>query len=91
MEISVDLVLTLLQTLDPKKSTGPDGLFARFLRDVAAEIATLLTNLYNPSLSCGKFCLIGNIHTSHQFIKVAIWRIQVISVLLLWCLSWPRS
>jgi len=40
-EISVDLVLTLLQTLDPKKS---DGLSARFLREVAAEIATLLTH-----------------------------------------------
>ena len=55
VEISVDLVLTLLQTLDPKKSTGPDGLSARFLREVAAEIATPLTNLYNASLSCGKF------------------------------------
>ena len=51
-EISVDLVLTLLQTLDLKKSTGPDGLSARL---VATEIATPLTHLYNASLSCGKF------------------------------------
>jgi len=55
IRIFVDLVQTPLQSLDLKKSTGPDGLSARFLREVAAEIATPLTHLYNASLSSGKF------------------------------------
>ena len=36
--VFVDFVLSLLQTLDPKKSTGPDGLSARFLKEVSAEL-----------------------------------------------------
>ena len=35
VEISVDLVLILLPTLNPIKSTGPDGQSAKFLREVA--------------------------------------------------------
>jgi len=50
--ISVDLVL---QTLDLKMSTILDGLSARFLREVSAEIAIPLTHLYNASLSSGIF------------------------------------
>ena len=43
----------LLQHLDIQKSTGPDGISARFLREVAAEIAEPLTYLYNFSLKSG--------------------------------------
>ena len=48
-------VVLLLETLDTKKSTGPDGLSALFLRKVAAEIAEPLTYIYNKSLSTGSF------------------------------------
>ena len=49
----VSTVLSHLSTLDVSKSTGPDGLSATFLREVANEIAVPLTNLYNQSLLDG--------------------------------------
>ena len=51
--ISISTVLSHLSTLDASKSTGPDGLSAAFLREVANEIAVPLTNLYNQSLHNG--------------------------------------
>ena len=51
--ISVSTVLSHLSTLDVSKYTGPNGLSAAFLREVANEIAVLLTNLYNQSLLDG--------------------------------------
>ena len=51
--ISISTVLSHLSTLDVSKSTGPDGLSAAFLREVANEIAVPLTNLYNQSLHNG--------------------------------------
>ena len=55
MEIPVSVVLSHLQSLNPRKSTGPDGLSARFLKEVSAEIAPALTDLFNISLSSGVF------------------------------------
>ena len=52
-KISVSTILSHLSTLVVSKSTGPDGLSAAFLREVANEIAVLLTNLYNQSLLVG--------------------------------------
>ena len=43
-----------MKKLDIKKSTGPDGLSALFLKQVE-EIAVSLTYLYNKSLSTGSF------------------------------------
>ena len=40
----------MLQHLDVRKYTGPDGLSAHFLREVAGVIAEPLTKLYNASL-----------------------------------------
>ena len=48
-------VVSLLRKLDIKKSTGPDGLSALFLKQVAEETAVPLTYLYNKSLSTGSF------------------------------------
>ena len=39
----------LLQHLNIQKSTGPDGLSSRFIREAASEIAEPLTKLYNIS------------------------------------------
>ena len=44
----------LLQHLNNQKSTGPDGLSSRFLREVASEIVETLTKLYNISIQSGR-------------------------------------
>ena len=43
----------MLQHLDTQKSTGPDEISAGVLKEVAIEIAELLTRLYNFSLQSG--------------------------------------
>ena len=44
-ELSVEVVLSHLTSLDASKSTGPDGLSACFLKQIATEIAEPLTDL----------------------------------------------
>ena len=51
--IQVSEVILLLSNLDIKKSTGPDGISALFLQQVAEEVATPPTFLYNKSLESG--------------------------------------
>ena len=51
--IPVLTVLSHLNSLDVSKSTGPDGLSARFLKAISNEIAEPLTRLYNDSLRTG--------------------------------------
>ena len=51
--ISEPVVLSLLSRLDIRKSVGPDGLSARFLKEVAEQIVTPLTKIYNKSLESG--------------------------------------
>ena len=51
--ISVLTVLSHLTSLDVTKSTGPDGLSARFLKEISNEIVEPLTRLYNESLCTG--------------------------------------
>ena len=51
--ISSSAVLSLLNKLDVRKSVGPDGISARFLKEVAEPIAAPLTKLYNRSLETG--------------------------------------
>ena len=51
--IHPDSVLHMLQHLDILKSTGPDGISARFLREVAADITEPLAYLYNFSIQSG--------------------------------------
>ena len=41
-EISVDTVFKHLSSLDVHKSTGPDGLSARYLKEIAVEMLYLL-------------------------------------------------
>lgn len=47
----VSEVLHALQTLDPKKTAGPDGIDPYFLKIAAPIIALPLTDLYNLSIS----------------------------------------
>ena len=48
-------VLRILNTLDTNKSTGPDGLPAKFLKLTALLIAKPLSQLFNKSLSLGVY------------------------------------
>ena len=48
-------VLQILNSLDPNKSTGPDGLPVKFLKLVALLIAKPLSQLFNKSLASGIF------------------------------------
>ena len=52
-EISASTVLSHLLSLDTTKATGPDGLSARFLKEVSNVIVEPLTVLYNESLQTG--------------------------------------
>ena len=46
-------VFSLLNRLDIRKSLGPDSLSGRFLKEVAEQIVTPLTKIYNKSLESG--------------------------------------
>ena len=48
--LTVSEVLSQLQALDIWKSVGPDGISARLMKEVAAEIASPLTYIFNKSL-----------------------------------------
>ena len=54
-QVSVSYVEKQLQSLDTSKSTGSDGLSARFLKMSASVIAPLLTKIYNSSLNTGSY------------------------------------
>ena len=49
-----DVILDLLASLDTSKSTGPDNISALMLKQTAANIAPLMTLLFNQSLKQGK-------------------------------------
>ena len=51
--VTADEVRYQLQHLDTRKSTGPDGISAFFLKMVANEVADPLTFIFNQSLQTG--------------------------------------
>ena len=51
--VEVSEVTLLLENLNIKKSTGPDGISSLFLQKVAEEIAVPQSFLYNKSLDVG--------------------------------------
>jgi len=62
--------MSLLANLDVKKSVGPDGLSAFFLKKVVPEIVSPLTLLYNKSMSSGTIPIEWkkyNVHKSGTF------------------------
>ena len=48
-------ILKILNSLDKKKATGPDGISNTLLKETATSIAKPLTNLANKSFETGKF------------------------------------
>ena len=53
IEVEVRGVQKLLHNIKPNKATGPDGIPCRLLKEVANEIAPVLTDIFNSSLSLG--------------------------------------
>ena len=53
--VSVHFVEQQLKTLDCKKSTGSDGISARFLKISASIISSTLTQLFNRSITCSQY------------------------------------
>ena len=53
ISVTVEGVASLLSNLDPCKVSGPDGIPARFLKDMANDLAPLLTLIYQASLQQG--------------------------------------
>ena len=51
--VTLEGVKKLLLKLKPNKSTGPDLISARFLKEIATEIAPAITLLFNASLNQG--------------------------------------
>jgi len=52
--ISEEGVRKLLLNLNPFKASGPDGISARVLKELADEVAPLLTIIFNSSLNTGE-------------------------------------
>lgn len=48
-------ILTTLQSLNPSKSSGPDGIPSRLLKELAPEISSSITCIFNKSLYEGSF------------------------------------
>ena len=48
-------ILTTLQSLNPSKSSGPDGIPPRLLKELAPEISSSITCIFNKSLYEGSF------------------------------------
>ena len=53
ISVAVEGVASLLSNLDPCKASGPDGIPARFLKDMANDLAPSLTLIYQASLQQG--------------------------------------
>ncbi len=54
IQVNVQGVSKLLSGLNPHKAMGPDQVHARFLKEVAVELAPALTQLYQATLDQGK-------------------------------------
>ena len=54
INVAVEGVASLLANLDPSKASGPDGIPARFLKDMANDLAPSLTLIYQASLQQGR-------------------------------------
>lgn len=54
INITTPGVLKLLANLNPTKAAGPDGISPRVLKELATEIAPILTTIYTSSLQSGQ-------------------------------------
>ena len=74
---------THLSSLDVKKSTGPDQLSSRFLKEVASEIVVPLTNFLIIHYNITSYHWLGRNLILHLYISVVPLMIPLIISLLL--------
>ena len=60
--VSVKGVFKLLINIKPHKATGPDNIPGRLLKELANELAPVLTTLYQASLDQVQFRTTGGMH-----------------------------
>ena len=53
LNIDIDGVNKLLQGINPKKASGPDGIPSRFLKELHEEFAPVITEIFSQSLEKG--------------------------------------
>ena len=58
-----------LPKINPRKACGPDMISARILKDLADELAPLLTSIYQKSFDCGEGLRTGDQQISHQCLR----------------------
>ena len=63
-------ILTTLQSLNPSKSSGPDVIPSRLLKELAPEISSSITCIFNKSLYEGSFQVSGKIAILRLFSKL---------------------
>ena len=54
LEIGIDGVVKQLKNINQNKATGPDELPARVLKEAAAEIAPIITHIFQQSYNTSK-------------------------------------
>ena len=54
IDISREEVLKLLKKINPNKASGPDMIPARILKDLAEELAPILTEIFRSTLADGE-------------------------------------
>jgi hypothetical protein len=54
LELSMEELLSALQSVNPSKTPGPDGLHPKILKECANELANSLCLIFNKSLRLGK-------------------------------------
>ncbi len=52
--ITVECIEKLLSNIKVNKASGPDNILCRILQELSAELATMLTVIFQQSLSTGK-------------------------------------
>lgn len=55
ISLSESEILTTFQSLNPSKSPGPDGITSHLLKELAPEISSSITCIFNKSLNEGSF------------------------------------
>ena len=59
----------LLLKSNPRKACGPDMISARILKDLAVELAPLLTAIYQKFFDCEEVRRTGDQQISHQYLR----------------------
>ena len=69
INVTTSGIINLLQNLDVHKTSGPDEISARLLKETAEVTAPVLKLIFEKSLDTGKVPMIGEWLTWHLFTR----------------------